>query len=299
MCGVWLVIQIVYSSWPSVPAADGSTHVDRVGNEALVDDALLDHDLGAVDGCRGAVGVTDCPGEGHVVRRVLVELRGAVGGRALGVNHHGQRLPRDVDHVARVDRLLRRLGDDDRDALAGPLHVVDGQDAGRIEVVRDATHLASAGASGGPGAGERIELALGVLAGEHRHDAGHGRGAGRVDGHDFRVRIRRAQDRGVGHAWELDVVEVVAGAGDEPGILGSLDRDAERGCNGHRYLLLAQRLCSARSSPSSSATGPAGAASASSVAGGSGSSSSPPIAMATPPSAVMRAASRMAATMFW
>ena len=57
--------------------------------------------------------------------------------------------------------------------------------------------------------------------------------ADRVDRADVGVRVRAAQDGHVGHRRQLDVVEIVAVAGDEARVLDPLDRFAED-VGGHR-----------------------------------------------------------------
>ncbi len=113
-----------------VVAPDVAADLHRVRDEPLVHDPLADHDLGLLERGIGAGLVADRPHEDDVVRRVLVELRGARLGRRLGVHHGRQGLPVDLDLLERVGRLFRRLRDHRGDALAGPLDAVGRQDAG-------------------------------------------------------------------------------------------------------------------------------------------------------------------------
>ena len=76
----------------------------------------------------------------------------------------------------------------------------------------------------GQAIGQRVVGDVG--AGEDGHHAGHrGRGRG-VDGQDPGVGVWAAQDRQVGHARHLDVVEIAALAGDEALVLPPLERSA-------------------------------------------------------------------------
>ena len=118
-----------------VVPADVAAGLHRVGDQALVHQALADDHLRAGEGGVRAGPVAHGPLEDHVVGRVLVELRGARLGRLLGVHDRRQRLPVHADRVERLDRLLASLGDDRGDALAGPLDAVGGEDPRRVDVV--------------------------------------------------------------------------------------------------------------------------------------------------------------------
>ena len=122
--------------------------------------------------------------------------------------------------LERVERLLRCLGDDRGDPLAGPLDAVRGERPRRVDVVLDART-----AAGRPGHRQRVVRDVGPD--EDGHHAGHRLGGGRVDRADVGVRVGAAKDRQVGHRRQLDVVEIVAVAGDEARILDPLDRVAE------------------------------------------------------------------------
>ena len=119
-----------------------------------------------------------------------------------------------------VVRLLRRLGDDGGDALARPLHVVRGQDARRVDVVLDARP---------PPAGQATASGLYGMSAPVM--------TARTPGHRLRGRTCRSSGcwrartgcagwPGGAHPGELDVVEVVAVAGDEPRVLAALDATA-------------------------------------------------------------------------
>ena len=258
MCGVWLDIQTVYSSVPGLYQPMSPRTSMGLGMRRWLTMRWRTTTSAASTAAIRARLVADRPLEDDVARRVLVELHGARLGRGLRVDHHGQRLVVDDDGLQGIDRLGGRLGDHRRHALAGPLDAVGGQDARRVDVVLDARH-----AAGRPGHGQRVVGDVG--AGEDGDHAGHGACRRRVDGPDVGVGVRAAQDRQVGHARHLDVVEVAALAGDEARVLDPLDGGAED-VGGHRA-----RLPSQDARPAASAV----------------------------PSRVVRAASRMAATMFW
>ena len=76
-------------------------------------------------------------------------------------------------------------------------------------------------------------------------DARRGLRRARVDRADVRVRVGAAEDGDVHHPGQLDVVEVAALAGDELGVFDPLDRGAED-VNNHVGLLRPSRRGSAR-----------------------------------------------------
>ena len=237
-----------------VVPADVAADLHRVRDQALVDDPLADDDLGVVDGGVRAGLVADAPLEDDVVRGVLVELRRARLHRLLGVDDGGQRLVVDDDRVEGVVGLRFGVGDDRGDALTGPLDAVGREDPWRIHVV-----LETSAAAGRPGHGQRVVRDVGTD--EDRSDTGHRLGRRDVDRADVGVRVRAAQDGHVGHRGELDVVDVVAGTGDEARVLDPLDAFAQD-VGGHRR-------------------------------------SSSPYAPAAAPDRMVSAAWRIAATMFW
>ncbi len=227
MCGVWLDIQIVYSSVPGLyRPMSPRTSIGFGMSRWLTIRWRTTTSAASIAASVPALSPTG-PLEDDVVRGVLVELRRARLGRLLGVDDRRQRLPLDVDRLERVGRLLGRLGDDRGDALAGPLDAVGGQRARRVDVVLDARprrRPARPSGSGLYGMSAPVRTAT---------TPGIALAARRVDRADVGVGVRAAQDRHVGHPGQLDVVEVAALAGDEAGILDPLDRGAEH-VGGHR-----------------------------------------------------------------
>ena len=60
-------------------------------------------------------------------------------------------------------------------------------------------------------------------AGDHRDHAGHRPRSGRIDRHDARMRIGRAQENEVRLALEVDVIGIAASAGHQGAIFQALD----------------------------------------------------------------------------
>ncbi len=217
-----------------VVPADVAADLHGVRDQPLVDDPLPDDDLGGFDRGVRAGFIADLPLEDDVVRGVLVELRRARLGRLLRVDDRRKRLPVDDDRVEGVDRLLRRLGDDRGDALAGPLDVVRGEDSRRVDVVLDPRRAARR-----PGHRQRVVRDVGPD--DHGQDTRPLLRRRGVDRLDLGVGVRAPEDRHMDHALELDVVEIAALAGDEARVFRSLDRGPED-VDGHRLFSSVQRL---------------------------------------------------------
>ena len=170
-------------------------------------------------------GVADLPAKRHVVRRDLVDLRRALLSGPLGGGHRRQRLPVHRNQIGGVVGGVLALRDHHRDRIA---HVAGGL-AGQRRVRRD-LQLGQE-----PAAGQRVDPGH-VLAGEDGDHARMRLGLGDVDAADLRVGVRAPHERGIGHAGQLEVVGVVALAGDEAGVLAPLDARAEqpsrRRCHG-------------------------------------------------------------------
>ena len=121
MCGVWLDIQIVYSSVPGLYQPMSPRTSIGFGISRWLTSRWLTTTSALANAASVPALSPDGPVEHAVVGGVLVELRGTVGERLLGVDDRGQRLPVDLDELERVLRLGGRLRDHRRHALAGPL----------------------------------------------------------------------------------------------------------------------------------------------------------------------------------
>ena len=190
-------------------------HLHRRGDQPLVLDPLADDDVRLLQAGVGSLGVAAGPVHDDVAGGVLVDLQRAVRDGVLDIDDDVQRLPFDLDERERILGLLPRLGHDDRHTGAGEGHPVDLERPRRVDEVLHPAGL--------PRARQRRQV-LEVLAGVHGDDAWRIGGRLRVDRPDAGVRVRRAEDRGVGHPHERQVVEVVRRAHDQSGVLHALDR---------------------------------------------------------------------------
>ena len=215
-------------------ARDAGPRLHCVGNETLVHDALLHHDVGALEG-RVHVAAPEFPLEGDVPWGAGVNLRGALLARAIGHRHRRQRLPLNGDQLRRVEGGVLAVRDDHRDGVSHVAGHIGAQGHVRDhgEVLHhpgDVLVLAEI-----PSARQRVDPGH-VLAREDRHDARVLEGFRRVDLPDLRVRVRAPDEGRVGHARQLQVVHVVALAGHEARILAPLDAGAHQFCGGHDRL---------------------------------------------------------------
>ena len=170
--------------------------------------------------------------EAQVARDAVPGERRPGPGRGEGVDHCRQRLVVDRDQVGRIPRLGERLGHHHRNRIADVAHAVPGEYRPRRFAARRAVevgHRDQAGNVAEPVCGD-------VRAGEDGEHAGRlGRSAG-IDADDLRMRVRRAHDRGVGGACDLDIIGIAACAAQQRCILDAGDGLAE-GELGHLTIL--------------------------------------------------------------
>ena len=119
----------------------------------------------------------------------------------------------DLDQLAGVLRHPAGVGHHDGHRIADVTDPVDGQ--------RPERGVVDAGQGQGPE--ERIGAARQVGAGQDQMHAGEGPGGVEVDGADLGVGGGAAEEGGVEHAGDRDVVDVAAGAGQEPLVLDAPD----------------------------------------------------------------------------
>src|SRR5712691_3527642 len=223
-----------------------AARLDRDRNEALLDQALLDGDLGFFEG-----GVGIAAGELHVIGEVAAELfvddGSALLDGFLDVEHRRQRLIFDLDPLAGVLGRGPARGQHDRDRLA---HVVNLVDRDRI-VVR----ILLVGHEADRHRQRCAELRLQVFTGEDRDHAIGFLRPGRLDAEDPRVGLARPDHVHMDNGRLWNVVDVATGPRDQPWIFASLDGGADH--LGYRHLessLFSRRparaLCARRRAPS-------------------------------------------------
>jgi hypothetical protein len=205
--------------------AERTTRLHRVDHDPVVGEVDLGDVMRPGEGCvdRGPVAVL--PIEHAIAGGLFPHLRSALLQRVCQFAHGRQDVIIDLDQFSRVFRLFDGFGDDQSDVIADRAHVVLFQ-----ERVGRQRHLCAVARGQrcqawnsaelvmlDVGAGENGEHALGLAGGRH------------VDRPDPGVRVRRAEDVGVGLVGYRHVVEVTAAAREQPLIFLAAHRlpDAE------------------------------------------------------------------------
>ena len=146
------------------------------------------------------------------------------------IDDGGQHVVVDDDLLGRILGLRQRLGDDDGHVVADVAHL-----ALRQRRVRAGLHGRAVLGMDHPAADQAADLVLGdVVAGEDGEAARRRQRCGGVDLLEGCMRVRRAHEIGPGLAGAVDVVGVLALAGDEALIFLALDGRADAGC-GHGF----------------------------------------------------------------
>ena len=180
-----------------VEIGDQPARLQRHPGMAAEVEGLLDHRVGVgvgrVDVARGVL-----PLPGEVVAELGVDDRRRGIERGLHVGRGGELLPFDPDQLGGVLGLLAPFGDDGDHRLALPARDLDGERVlGRgLEPFEMGEH-----------ADPRIVDAREVLARHHGHHPGRGLGRRGVDGDDAGMGVGAADERGVDHPRQHDVVD--------------------------------------------------------------------------------------------
>ena len=192
--------------------------LDRVRDQPVVAEALLDDPGSAGERLVGGGLVAELPAEADVVARVVVH-RGSPGLDRLGsIGYDRQRLVFDLDQLRCVPGDVRRLGDHHRDGLAHVARAIH-----RQRVVRGNLHVRNQ-----PAHRDRLHAGRDqVLARVHGQHALDLRRRGRVNPDDAGVRMRAAHEGRGGGAWDPQIVDEGALAGDQAGVLAALDARSE------------------------------------------------------------------------
>ena len=205
-----------------VIGADRNARLHRVGDQTVVHQLQRSDVMRALDRLvhRLAVLFDKTPVVAEVVRRLVMNrsppIFGAARDRRLHVDHCGKFGDVELDRLRRVARRRQRGRDHRRDRVAHMAHL-----ALRQNRVARLLHRLAVAAVDLPAAGQAAHLGE-VRAGQDPHDARHGRGGGRIDAVQRPVRHGRAQHIHVMLTRHVDVVGVIAGAGQEPDVLAPL-----------------------------------------------------------------------------
>ncbi|MGY3471566.1 hypothetical protein ACVW0I_008437 [Bradyrhizobium sp. LM6.11] len=190
---------------------NGCARLHRVRRKAVVGDVELHHVGGLGErGVRGAL-VADHPVIDLVAGGFGMQLRRAGLDRCVDVGDRGQLFVVHDHGFGRVAREVFALGDHDCDGLADEAHRLRRHR-------RPCAHLHRAAVLGGdgPAADQVPDLVVDdLLSREHRDHARHLQGGGGIDPLHLGMRVRAADEMGVGHALQFDVVDVAALAGNE------------------------------------------------------------------------------------
>jgi hypothetical protein len=192
--------------------------------DALIENLLLDRDLGAGERLLGRGLIADLPGEDVVVvparavrarglaGKVLAQHRGTLRERRLRVVDRRQLLVVDFDQLDRIGRDVAVLRDHEGDLLVLEQHLAVGQH--HLHIARERRHPVQV-------------QGLQVLRREHRMHAGQRLRLRDIDRPDPRVAILAAHEVAEQHARQLEVVDIAALALDEADVLLALARAAD------------------------------------------------------------------------
>ena len=191
---------------PRLMARDQSPRLDGMRAAAMLLEGDGEH--AGSGGERGvAVAVLGPDFLHHIVARLAVRGGGAGGERVPAVGDGGQGLVLDDHHGCRVFGRVARVGDDDRDRLAGVADLVLGQHH-RLCALREVPGAVIGGDDQGR------ERRLQIVMGEDRTHAVMDECGGGVDGHDAGVGMRTPHEGGLQQPGHVEIVDVAALAGE-------------------------------------------------------------------------------------
>ena len=203
--------------------ADRPAGLHRIDHEAIVDHLHLHGVRGGREGPLGRRLVAERPLEGEVARDLVPHLGRPRGDRRRRPRHRRQRRVVDRHGLSGIARTMGGLGDDQRDRVTDVAHPVDGKrPARRIGALAAVLVGDLGGTRDRPKAGGTI-----VRTGQHREHARHRHRPTHVDALDPCMRVRRADEAGIGLLRQGEVVDVLAAAGEEPVVLDAADRLAD------------------------------------------------------------------------
>ncbi len=217
-----------------VVVADRGARLHLAVGDAVADE-LAAHDVRRPpERVSCGAGVAEFRGDAQVSGRLVPELRGALPQGVRRRYDRGQRLVFDFDQLGRVARGERRPGHHRGERLAyvaralpreRPMRQLDDSRAARRDESASANiqRVDRVGRVLDPG--EAVGEVIGAR--EHRAHAGSAPRPARVDAHDARVGVRRAQERAMELSLQIDVVGVTPGPGEKALVLYARDRLAD------------------------------------------------------------------------
>ncbi len=194
--------RVVHEAAVVGPVRSRRAGFDGRSGQALVDDPLLDHDLGAAE-----VRPRARREPLHHVRADVRKQQLLVTQRRLRIDDHGERLVIDHHQVGSVAPARSVLGHDCDDRLTHEPHHATSDER--------SAHALGEGGAGGRGHAELGE----VVPRKDGEDTGCGLGSGHVDAGDPCVRHRRPDVGQPSRVREHHIFDVRSAHGQEPGIL--------------------------------------------------------------------------------
>ena len=203
----------------------GGARLDRVGDEAVVEEFERGDVRSAGEGLFHRGLVSEAPDVTGVVRRDVVHDRRTFLARLARAHHGRQLFVLHLHQLSGVPRLLVGLRNDDRDVVADIARL-----ALREAGVRRLLHRLAVDVGDEPAARQSVDLCSGeIVAGEDGDDSGRLERFVLLDRFDLRVGVRRAHEMRMGLPRQRDVVGVVARTGEKTVVLFALDRSADVG----------------------------------------------------------------------
>ena len=193
---------------------DAAARFHRRRDQALIDQRLLNDYIGLTQRLIDRALIAACPFHDDVIGRILVKLRRARFGGFFGIDHHRQRLIIDFDQPHRILSNIAVLSDDHRHTRASESHFVAFQHVRRVDVVLDAARL--------PGTRQRRNTRE-ILPREHTDHAGNSLRRVGIDRLDPRMSVRTAQNSRVGHAQQLNIINIFGLTCDQAWVFAALN----------------------------------------------------------------------------
>ena len=199
----------------AVIGTDRRARLDRVHDDAVVDDPHLG-DMGCLGkGGRDLVGIAEMVVEDEIAGHVVEKLRRIGLERRLGGGDGGQNVDIERHRLGGIARLLRRAGDDHGDGIADETHLVR-----RQRVPDRPSHRCSVAVRQVHHAFQRaIALPFEVLGRIDRDDALHRLRVGGVDAADDAMRVGAADEGGMELAVQREIVGIAPLATHESRVL--------------------------------------------------------------------------------